>query len=75
MRSHPFGNDGDSKPIYEQITFHTARRTFITNLVNANISLNAIMKMTGHKKITTLQEYINSDYQLIKENIKIFNEI
>jgi site-specific recombinase XerD len=72
---HPFGNDGAAKPIHDQITFHTARRSFITNLVNANISLNAIMKMTGHKKISTLQAYINSDYQLIKENIRIFNEL
>jgi hypothetical protein len=33
------------------------------------------MKMTGHKKISTLQEYINPDYELITENIKVFNDL
>jgi integrase len=72
---YEYGNDGDTKPIFKQITFHTARRTFVTNLVNANISLNAVMKMTGHRKISTLQQYLNPDYELIMDNIKIFNEL
>lgn len=70
-----YGTEGDSKPLYELITLHTGRRTFITNLVNDSVSLNAIMKMTGHKKLSTLQQYINPDYSLMKENIRIFDEI
>ena len=70
-----FGNKNEDAPKHELITFHTGRRTFITNLVNNNVNLNAIMKMTGHKKISTLQEYINPDYELITENIKIFNDL
>lgn len=69
--------DGDDilRPIFTQISMHTGRRTFVTNLVNHNINLNAIMKMTGHKKISTLQQYINPDYQLMEENISIFNNL
>jgi integrase len=70
-----YGNKNEDAPKFELITFHTGRRTFITNLVNNNVNLNAIMKMTGHKKISTLQEYINPDYELIAENIKIFNDL
>lgn len=70
-----YGNKNEDAPKYELITFHTGRRTFITNLVNNNVNLNAIMKMTGHKKISTLQEYINPDYELMTENIKIFNDL
>ena len=68
-------DQGDFKPKFKLITFHTGRRTFITNLVNNNISVNAIMKMTGHKKISTLQEYINPDYPLMIDNVKIFNNL
>ena len=69
--------DGDDilRPKFTQISMHTGRRTFVTNLVNHNINLNAIMKMTGHKKISTLQQYINPDYQLMEENISIFNNL
>jgi integrase len=72
---YEYGVDGDTKPKYKLITFHTGRRTFITNLVNNNINLNAIMKMTGHRKISTLQQYINPDYELIIDNVKIFNDL
>lgn len=75
QEDYVYGNKNEEAPKYELITFHTGRRTFITNLVNNNVSLNAIMKMTGHKKISTLQEYINPDYELITENIKIFNDL
>lgn len=72
---YEYGLMGDTKPIFELITFHTGRRAFITNLVNNNVNINAIMKMTGHKKISTLQKYINPDYELMMENVKIFNDI
>ena len=72
---YEYGVEGDTKQKYKLISFHTGRRTFITNLVNNNINLNAIMKMTGHKKITTLQQYINPDYNLILDNVKVFNEL
>jgi integrase len=72
---YEYGVDGDTKPKFDLITFHTARRVFITHLINNNVSVNAIMKMTGHRKISTLQKYINPDYELISENVKIFNEL
>ena len=70
-----YGTKNEDAPKHELITFHTGRRTFITNLVNNNVNLNAIMKMTGHKKISTLQEYINPNYELISDNIKVFNDL
>jgi len=72
---YEYGVEGDAKQKYKLITFHSGRRTFITNLVNNNINLNAVMKMTGHKKISTLQQYINPDYKLIVDHVKIFNEL
>ena len=70
-----YGRDNEEAPKHELITFHTGRRTFITSLVNNNVNLNAIMKMTGHKRISTLQEYINPDYNLTSDNIKVLNDL
>ena len=70
-----YGKDNSDAPKHELITFHTGRRTFITSLVNNNVNLNAIMKMTGHKRISTLQEYINPDYNLTSDNIKVLNDL
>jgi len=75
LDEYEYGLEGDTLPKHELVTFHTGRRTFITNLVNNNVSLNAIMKMTGHKKISTLQKYINPDYDLVMDNIRIFNDL
>ena len=43
---------------YEAISWHQGRDSFITNLVD-NTPINELMKYTGHKKITTLQGYID----------------
>jgi integrase len=51
----------NNKPykIFELITFHTARRSFITNLLDAGFSIVQVMKMTDHTKATTLEKYVN----------------
>jgi len=60
---------------YEKITSHTGRHSFITNLVNANVSINYIMGMTGHKKLETLNRYIqNKEPQDNKIVNKVFNK-
>lgn len=43
----------------ECISCHTARRTFISIAVEQDVPLADIMSMTGHKKTTTLQIYID----------------
>ena len=40
------------------IASHTGRRTFITNAILAGIPLPVIQKITGHRKLTTLQRYV-----------------
>jgi len=46
-------------PKYKLIASHTGRRTFITNSILAGIPLPVIQKITGHKKLTTLQKYVD----------------
>ena len=41
---------------------HTARRTLATQLVEHGLPpYEQVMKITGHKKLSTLQKYIKSD--------------
>jgi len=40
------------------ISHHTARRTFITLCINANVPINAIQTVTGHTQLSTLSKYI-----------------
>lgn len=46
-------------PKWELISSHTARRSFITNHIEAGTPINKIMEMTSHKKLDTLVKYIN----------------
>jgi site-specific recombinase XerD len=51
----------DIKKKYELVVIHTARRTLATQLVEHGLRYEQVMKITGHKKLTTLQKYIKSD--------------
>lgn len=48
----------DFRPKWEQITSHTARRSFATNLYNDNFPTIDLMKITGHKTETAFLKYI-----------------
>jgi site-specific recombinase XerD len=60
------------KKRYEAITLHKGRNTFITNLVDST-PLNELMKYTGHKKLSTLQGYIDTKRPVKMDYIKIFD--
>ena len=40
---------------------HSFRRSMATNLMNSNFTMREIMDITGHKNISTLQEYLDTD--------------
>ena len=43
--------------MYELISTHTARRSFITIMLNSGVPAKAIMSITGHKSINNFQLY------------------
>lgn len=63
---------GEYKMRYEAITLHKGRDSFITNLVDTT-PLNELMKYTGHKKLSTLQGYIDKKRPVKMDYIKIFD--
>lgn len=50
-----------SRPKYELIKTHTARRSFATNAYKADIDVLAIRKITGHKSDRAFYKYIKVD--------------
>lgn len=63
---------GEYKKRYEAITMHKGRDTFITNLIDTT-PLNELMKYTGHRKLSTLQGYVDKKRAVKMDFIKIFN--
>lgn len=63
-------------PKWSLIASHTARRTFITLSIEKGASANEIMKITGHKDMSVLQEYIKLHQEVAITKIKsIWDEI
>lgn len=44
-------------PKYEMIASHTARRTFITNMIKNNVPTSKTRKCTGHKSTACFDRY------------------
>ncbi|RDV16543.1 site-specific integrase [Pontibacter diazotrophicus] len=55
----------DTKPKYDFLTMHTARRTFITLSLEGGMRAEVVMKVSGHTNYQTFKKYIK-----ITDNIK-----
>ena len=49
---------------HQMIVIHSARRTLATILVEHGLPYEQVMKITGHKKLSTLQKYVKSDLDI-----------
>jgi integrase len=58
--------------LWEIITFHQGRRTFITNLLKKGFSIYEVMERTDHKKIRTLEEYVAKSKENYIKPSKLF---
>jgi len=54
----------------ERISAHTARRTFISILIESGISVNRVMAMTGHTNEHTLKIYVDKFSPDLHESIE-----
>jgi integrase len=54
-------------PKHEFMSSHMARRTFVTLLLEKNIPITTIRKITGHKDIQTLMRYENTGEEAVFE--------
>jgi len=49
---------------------HSGRRSFITKLAHAGVSPKVIMKLAGHKHLTTTQRYIEVNDEMLKAAVE-----
>ena len=56
-------------PKYELITFHTSRKTFVTNSLILGMNVQAIKKVTGHKKDEVFNRYLKVSDQYVKNQM------
>lgn len=47
-----------TKPKYELITTHTARRTFVINALESGVRAEVVMSITGHATLKAFQRYV-----------------
>ena len=68
-------NDLYKRANYNNITSHSGRKSYITNLSNKAINMKVIMKLVRHKHLSTTQRYIEvNDKQLEEANELIGKE-
>lgn len=64
-----------AKPKWERITFHTARRSCITNLYKRGYPINYIMTLSGHRSIQAFQRYMKaSSKELMHSFVKLLKK-
>lgn len=62
-------------PKHELITFHAARRTFITHALRLGIPVPVIMKFSGHHSMNMLKPYMQIVDELKKKEMAKFDEM
>lgn len=60
----------ETKPKYEFISSHTARRTFVTLSLVRGMKPHIVMEITGHKDFKTLNKYVKIDKKFVKDEMK-----
>lgn len=53
--------DNEKVPLYQVVSSHVGRRTFIMNLIEKGHDYKTIMSMTGHSDIKSLMKYVSVD--------------
>lgn len=64
----------DYSPKYEVLSFHVARRTFVTMAVRKGIPSQVIMSWTGHKSERMLRPYLAVVDSVKEESMKKFDD-
>ena len=60
--------------IEKKLTFHVARHTFATVLLNNGVSLDSVAYQLGHKRITQTQHYAELLGETVAEEMKLFEK-
>ena len=56
---------------WELLSTHTARRTFVILALERGMRPEVLMRITGHKKLSTLQQYISITDNVVEQEMKM----
>lgn len=65
----------DTVPKYEAVTFHAARRTFVTQGLALGIPPEVLVKWTGHSGTSHLKPYLDVVEQLRRESMDLYDRL
>lgn len=60
----------DNIPMWKRVSSHTARRSFITIMLNAGVPPKIIMSITGHKSLPVFNAYYKPDSKARLQSMK-----
>ncbi|UOR03722.1 site-specific integrase [Hymenobacter aerilatus] len=63
-----------TRPKYELISTHTARRTFVTLALEGGMRPETVMRITGHKDYKTLHRYLKITDAVVQDEFKEYVE-
>jgi integrase len=69
--STEFEDKGRYLDRWEAISIHRGRDSFITILLGENIPISTLMQYTGHKKLSTLEGYVDKNTKVLNFMPKI----
>ena len=61
-----------TKPRWEWVGTHTARRTAITLMEESGVSLSSLQRYAGHSNMATTKKYVHADEQVAMDAIRDF---
>ena len=63
------------KPLYEKLTTHVARKTFICNALILEIPPTTVMKYTGHSDYKSMKPYVDVVDAELVNSMQAFNKL
>jgi integrase len=66
--------DTEKKPLYEVVSSHSGRRSFIMNLLSKDVDYKTIMTMTGHSDVKSLMKYVSVNNERVELGRNIYSE-
>lgn len=63
-----------TKPLWQWVSSHAARRTFVVQCIRRRIPIPVIMQWTGHSNYEAMKPYIDAVSELKEEEMQKFNE-
>jgi len=67
LKEYPF-------PLFEVITSHVARKTYIMTLIRSGVHIQTVMELSGHADYRTMKPYLAADISRLDQTLNKLND-